>query len=127
MLLFFSLYHVAANKVRGTSMLTSDYGPGLGFRVFCVVVLLSIMWLRTTCAARRRLRLTMDMAWDACNCRHRTARVKIRLLFIESKSHRLSTVYLQRRTVWVRYRSHSFWNEIAGNGSERESRSTILS
>ena len=58
--------------------------------------------------------------------RHKTARVRIRLLLFESKLRRLSTVYLQRRTVCVRYRSRSFWNEIAGNWSERESQSTNL-
>ena len=46
---------------------------------------------------------------------------------IESKSRRLSTAYLQRITVWVKYRSRSVWNEIAENWSERESRSTIRS
>ena len=89
--------------------------------VFCLIILHSIMWLRRRCAARRSLRLTMDMAWEVHNRHHKTARARIRLLLFESKLRRLSTAYLQQRTVCVRYRSHSFRNKIAGNWSERES------
>ena len=91
-----------------------------GVWVFCFILLLSLVWLCRRCAACRRLHLTMDMAWEAHNRRHRTARGRIRQLLFESMSRRLSTAYLQRRTVWVRYRNRSFWNEIAGNWSERE-------
>ena len=52
------------------------------------------------------------MAWEARNRRHNTARARIRLLLYESKSRRLSTVYLQRITVWVRYRSRSFGTKL---------------
>ena len=62
----------------------------------------------------------MDMAWEARNRRHRTARARIRQILFQSMSRRLSTASLQRRTVWVKYRNRSFWNEIAGNWSERE-------
>ena len=92
----------------------------LGAWVFRFILLLSLMWLRRRRAARRRLQLTMDMAWEARNRRHRTARARIRQILFQSMSRRLSTAYLQRRTVWVKYRNRSFWNEIAGNWSERE-------
>ena len=61
---------------------------------FRLIVHLSIMWLRRRCAACQSLRLTMDMAWETRNCRHKTARARIRLLLFESKSRWLSTVYL---------------------------------
>ena len=61
---------------------------------FRLIVLISIMWLRRRCAACRSLRLTMDMAWEMRNCRHKTARARIRLLLFKSKSRWLSTVYL---------------------------------
>ena len=63
----------------------------------------------------------MDMAWETRNRHHKSTHVRIQLLLFESKSRRLSTAYLQQRTVCVRYRSHSFKNKIAGNWSERES------
>ena len=83
---------------------------------FRLIVLLSIMWLRRRCAACRSVRLTMDMAWEMLNCRHKTACARIRLLLFESKSRWLSTVSLQRRTVWVRYRSRSFGTKLLGIG-----------
>ena len=92
----------------------------LGAWVFRFILLLSLMWLRRRRVARRRLQLTMDMAREARNRRHRTARARIRQILFQSMSRRLSTAYLQRRTVWVKYRNRSFWNEIAGNWSERE-------
>ena len=66
--------------------------------------------------ARRCLCLTIDMAWEARNCCHKTARARIQLLLFESKSRRLSTAYLQRISVWVRYRSHSFGTKLLGIG-----------
>ena len=84
--------------------------------VYRLIVLLSIMWLRRRCAARRRLRLTIEMAWEVRNRRHKTARARIRLLLFESKSRRLSTAYLQRIAVWERYRSRSFGTKLLGIG-----------
>ena len=91
-----------------------------GVWFFRVIVLLSILWLRRRHAARRRSLLACDMAWRARIRRRRAARARRRLLLYESMSRQLSTAYLQRRTVWVRHRSRSFWYEIAGNWSERE-------
>ena len=57
-----------------------------------------------------------EMAWEVRNRRHNTARARIRLLLFESKSRRLSTAYLQRITVWVRYRSRSFGTKLVRIG-----------
>ena len=97
-----------------------DEKMAFGVWFFRVIVLLSILWLRRRHAARRRSLLACDMAWRARIRRRRAARARRRLLLYESMSRQLSTAYLQRRTVWVRHRSRSFWYEIAGNWSERE-------
>ena len=43
---------------------------------------------------------------------HGLGSATIRLLLFESKWRRLSTAYLQRITVWVRYRSRSFGTKL---------------
>ena len=87
--------------------------------VSSLIILLSIMWLRRRCAAHRHLRLTIDMAWEARNRRHKTVSARIRQLLFESKSRQLSTAYWQRVTVWVRYRSRSFGMKLLGIGMRR--------
>ena len=82
------------------------------------------MWLRRRCAARRRLRLTIDMAWEVRNRRHKTACARIRLLLFESKLRRLSTA---ANSCLGEIQELFIWNEIAGNWSERELRLTIRS
>jgi len=100
-----------------------------------IAIIRNLKWImrlriRRGRAARRSLRLTMDMAWEARNRRPRTVRARIRPLHFRSKSRCLSTAYLpsylQRRPVWASYRSRFNGWELEWEGIARNPLSHLV-